>query len=43
VIDRVRSKAAAEGAPENVVADLYRSLIEAAIRRELEKFEADSI
>ena len=43
VIDRVRSKAAAEGAPENVIADLYRSLIEAAIRRELEKFDADSI
>lgn len=40
VIDQVRSRAAAEGAPAEFIAKVYENLIEASIRYELEKFDA---
>lgn len=40
VIDHVRSKAAAQGAPANLIADFYRNLIELSIGRELERFDS---
>lgn len=41
VIDQVRSVATAEGAPADLIAELYRNLIELSISRELEKFDAE--
>ena len=42
VIDHVRSKAAGQGAPAELVAEVYKNLIEVSIRRELKKFDADA-
>ena len=39
VIDQVRSKAAAQGAPADLIANLYRNLIELSIERELQSFD----
>ena len=40
VIDRVRSNAMAAGAPAEVIAKIYESLIEASIAYELDEFDA---
>jgi isochorismate pyruvate lyase len=40
VLDKVTSRAGADGAPPEVVADLYERLIEASIAYELERFDA---
>ena len=40
VIDQVQARAEAQGAPSNLLAGIYRNLIEASIEYELEKFEA---
>lgn len=40
VIEQVRSAATAERAPADLIAELYRKLIELSINRELEKFDA---
>ena len=41
VIDNVRSKAAAQGAPAKLIANLYRALIEASVDHEMKKFDAE--
>jgi isochorismate pyruvate lyase len=40
VIEQVRSRAAAAGAPAMFIAKAYKNLIEASIEYELEKFDA---
>jgi isochorismate pyruvate lyase len=43
VIDHVRSKAAAQGAPAELIAELYTHLIEVSIERELRKFDGRAV
>lgn len=43
VIDHVRSSAAALGAPAELIAKVYRNLIETSIEYEFEKFDAGPV
>lgn len=43
VIDQVRSKATAAGAPAELIAKVYENLIETSIAYELEKFDVGEV